>query len=228
MSCDPSDTDGNCTVILAVGRDTNTIGTRILIRFRRPVDKLVPMSLAVLCRCNSECRRIVPPFRRLHRCAALRNCDYFCTLVSASGTNFQSSPFPERLRAAQIARSFDDPSRSAHISGYCNRIRPIGTRIVSGKEMEMVLVEVFGCFEVRCGSKWRQGWWTNLVQTSRQTGFFCAGVDQCIVSAADDFVRDTFEGPWSHAYVIASQLEMEWKGGNMRKVFKKFISLFIF
>lgn len=171
MSCDPSDTDGNCTVILAVGRDTNTIGTRILIRFRRPVDKLVPMSLAVLCRCNSECRRIVPPFRRLHRCAALRNCDYFCTLVSASGTNFQSSPFPERLRAAQIARSFDDPSRSAHISGYCNRIRPIGTQIVSGKEMERVLVEVFRVSKCDLDRSDRVDELTSFRQADRQASF---------------------------------------------------------
>lgn len=131
-SCGPSDTGGNCTAIPAAGPDTNTIGTGTPTQSRRRADRPAPMSLAAPCPCSSGCRRIGRPFRPPLRCAAPRSCGYFCTLATASGTDSRSSPSPGRLPAAQIARSSDDPSRSAHISGYCSRIRRTGTQIVSG------------------------------------------------------------------------------------------------
>lgn len=48
-----------------------------------------------------------------------------------------------------------------------------------------------------------------LIQARRQTGLLGAGVDECVVQAANDFVRYAFEGPWAHANVIAAQLQFD-------------------
>lgn len=143
MFCDPNDTSGNCIVILVVVPCTNTNGIRIRFRFHRPIDMLAPRLLATLCRCSNGCQRIERPFHQPHRCVALRSYDYFYTPAMASNINSRNSPSPAHRLTEQIARWFDDLSRSAHISSYCNRIRLIGKQIVSGI-LEIILVRFDG------------------------------------------------------------------------------------
>lgn len=155
MSCDPNGTAGNCTVFLVAHLNTKTIDTRIPLQFRMPIDRLVPMSLAVPCRYSNECQHIERLSRhwRQREDSRIPGCSY--TPDSLSNTNSQSNPFPGHRLIAQIVRLFDDPNRWAHISCCCNRTRPNGKWIVFHSNTPTSRPLWCWCISVHClGREW--------------------------------------------------------------------------
>lgn len=207
MFYDPNGTADNCIGCLAVVPNTNMSGTKIPIQFHKPIDRLAPMSLAILCPCSNGGQHIVRLFHRAHQCVALGRCVHFYMPALVLSINFRNNPFLVHQPIVQIDLVFVDRNRSAHISCYCNHIRLNGIQIVSvvwQTKMQKIFMwkneSKFGIFGL---SKIKR---TNLIQTGRQACLFCAGVNQRIVSTADNFIRYAFEGPWSHAYVFTAQL----------------------
>lgn len=92
-SYDPNDTSGNCIANPVAGPSTRMIDTRILFRFRMPIDRRAPMWLAILCRCSNGGRRTVRLSRRTHRCVVFDRLGCSCKPGPVSSTNSRNNQF---------------------------------------------------------------------------------------------------------------------------------------